>query len=296
MTSSKNPVRRMDVTISIRWCYEVKTYVDTSASEQRVIDRTRTFFESHCSKWVFQVEDTKDNMHLQCRIAVKQRQRTSSLFRKLVDFLEVPEGWVHVTPSSNATANFCYVMKKESRIEGPWSNMDLLAMETEDLLQETPMEEWQKFIANKWLDTEGREMYNRTHRRVLFCVDTVGGSGKSVLVNHLALTRQKDCLVMPVTGTPQQMISAIIDAGPRSNYVLDFPRTKSRDKEWVQDMLFVLENLQNGMLVSCFYGKYKIMSFRRPQIVVFSNWKLPELLSKDRYVYIDPKNFVEPEC
>lgn len=294
MTASVNPVRRMDITISLRFSPKSMQGQDSKSTEN-IIELVKEFFEEHATKWVFQLEDTKDNKHLQCRIVVKDRQRTGTLFNKLADHLIVPPKWIHVTPSSNSLTDFSYVMKTESRLSGPYGNMDMKAMQVEDLLADLPMEPWQEFIANEWLDASGKEVYNKSRRSILFCIDTIGGSGKSVLVKHLYLTRSKSTLVLPVTGTPAQMISSLIDAGPRSNYILDFPRARNRDKDWVSDMLFVIENLQNGMLMSCFYGKYKTMVFARPQIVVFTNWKLPELMSKDRYIYIYPKKFVKPE-
>ncbi len=222
MTQSTNPVRRMDITISLRFHPKIDMVKYLEEEIQEAINLVTSFFEEHCTKWVFQLEDTTDNKHLQCRIVVKKRQRTASLFNKLVVHLNVPPKWIHVTPSSNALADFSYVMKSESRLRGPWGNMDLEAIECEDLLDDTPMEPWQSFIADEWLDRAGRDMYNKSRRRILFCIDRKGGSGKSTLVKHLFLKRNKNTLVLPITGTASQMISCLIEAGPKSNYIRTF--------------------------------------------------------------------------
>lgn len=281
MTASKNPVRRMDVTVSLR----------EEDSAQEVIDKFYDFCQAEADLFVFQHEKTgQDNNHIQGRINYQKRMRTLAMAKKIATFLELDLKYVHVSPTANSTQNFSYVLKEEGRIAGPYSNKDMDCLCIQDPFIDKTRFVWQEFILGIWFDKFKKEMYNPTGRSILFVVDEDGGVGKSTLTKHCAISRQKDVCILPVTGSPAQLTSAIIDAGPYPYYILDMPRVKPVNA-FVEDIMFVIEGLQNGLLVNSMYGKYKRLVMPNPQIVIFSNWKLPKCLSDDRYTYLYPRRF-----
>jgi hypothetical protein len=146
---------------------------------------------------------------------------------------------------------------------------------------------WQDLVLG-WLTLDGKKRYNQSGRRILFITDPVGCSGKSTLVKHLMLNT-KDILVLPSCGTPTQMSKALAEAGPYSNYVLDLPRVKPKP-ETIEDLMYTIEMLSNGIICSSMYGKYQSLVMNNPQICVFSNYPLTKYLSVDRYVTIDPRS------
>lgn len=306
MSFSKNPVRRMDFTISLRPYHgmeyngETEVYPCPHPIEESV-ENIRHFLDREADMYVFQVEDTRQeysddpigNMHIQGRLHVSRRIRTKAMFDKLVKYLDEIEYWpikiehIRISPTSNPTRNFDYVLKEKTRVSGPYSDRDYTLHVVEDPLKGKTKYLWQD-LALKWLSPEGRSLYNSSSRRILFITDPVGASGKSTLVKHLMLT-SKDILVLPSCGTPTQMSNALAECGPYAGYVLDLPRVKPKP-ETIGELMYTIEMLSNGMICSSMYGKYRSLVMNSPQICVFSNYSLSKYLSADRYVTIDPRS------
>jgi hypothetical protein len=203
----------------------------------------------------------------------------------------------HITTSATSSAGreFDYVMKTETRMRGPLSNRMGLLEQVIDPLEGLKLRDWQSFILNNWfrldlLDCNDynnyREATNTAQRKILFVVDSIGGTGKSTLVKHMAISHSSKVCILPVTGNVSQLVTSTIDAGAFPCYVIDLPRIQPSHKEWVHDLLFFIECLQNGLLISSMYGKRKQLIINNPRIVIFSNYTLPELMSQDRYVYL----------
>lgn len=281
MTASNNPVRRIDITISMR--------PELEMSHAEIIDKFYDFSMANTDMFVFQHEKTgMDNNHIQGRVNIKSRIRTLSFAKKVSAGTEIPLEYINCSPTSNPTQNFDYTMKSDTRVSGPWSNRDLGAFKVDDPLRGTELFPWQDWILNKWFDKTQKVVYNPTGRKILFVVDEKGGAGKSSLVKHCAINRQKDVCILPVSGSPSQLSSAIIDAGPFPFYILDLPRCKPNNYyDWIQDIHHVIEQLQNGLVVNSMYGKYRHLVMNNPQIVIFSNWYIDQKLSLDRYMYMD---------
>jgi hypothetical protein len=240
--------------------------------------------------FVFQHEKTGlDNDHIQARVNRSARIRTLSFAKKMSEETGIGLKYVNVSPTQNPTQNFDYTMKSESRVSGPWSNRDTTCLMVTDPLEQIELYQWQDWILNSWFDKKGKTEYNKNGRKILFVLDVVGNTGKSSLCKHCAISRQKDVCILPVSGTALQLSSTIIDAGPFPYYILDLPRCKPQKwRSWIQDILHVVEQLQNGLIINSMYGKYKRLVMNNPQIVIFSNWHINELLSLDRYLYLNP--------
>jgi hypothetical protein len=288
MTASTNPVRRIDITISLR--------PELEMAQSDIIDKFYDFAARHTDMFVFQLEKTGlDNLHIQGRVNIKARTRTLAFAKKTASEMKIDLKYINCSPTSNPTQNFDYTMKSETRVEGPWSNRDLSSFKVEDPLKGQEFYPWQEWILNQWFDKNKKALYNPNGRKILFVVDEKGNTGKSSLCKHCAIQRQKDVCILPVSGSPSQLSSAIIDAGPFPNYILDLPRCKPHNyRDWIQDILHVIEQLQNGLIVNSMYGKYKNLVMNNPQIVIFSNWYIDQKLSSDRYYYMD-KNIGSPE-
>ncbi len=313
MTASNNSVRRMDFTISLRPLNLTPTEFTSEEGKplfnaephpvQQTLENVQEFLEREVDMWVFQLENSNygedsitQNIHIQGRLNIKRRLRTKAMLDRMTEALpNVKREHIRISPTANPTKNFDYCMKEETRIQGPFSDREIEAYKVEDPLLNKTLFKYQDIIINQWLTKNGKLLYNNNGRRILFVQDETGNSGKSTMVKHLAITRQKDVLVLPVCGTPNQLSSALIDAGPYPYYILDLPRVKPNDTNWISDILFIIEQLQNGLLCNTMYGKYKSLVMSNPQIVVMSNWIIPRELSLDRYILIDPKTCQENE-
>lgn len=313
MSFSKNSVRRMDFTISLR-PQSVDPTGLTHGEEGRplfiavphpvddTVQHVERFLNMTVDGWVFQVENSKpgedyiqQNVHIQGRLIVKRRMRTRMMFDKMCRYFEeqkyehITPFNIRITPTSNPTRNFSYVMKEETRVQGPFSDRDAGVYVVQDPLENKTLYTWQDLVCNTWLSKQGQMCYNKSGRKILFVIDKQGCTGKSSLVKHLMLNRQKDVLVLPPCGSASQLSKALVECGPYPNYVLDLPRVKPSDEKAFEDLLFIIEQLSNGIVTSVMYGQYKSMIMDNPAIVILSNYELPYRLSADRYVTIDPR-------
>lgn len=318
----------MDITISLsRFIRRPDNthFYDGEALKKRVISLTDTLekiLSRCCDKYVFQVEQTyyagqagmwepddyehvteemprlwnhssPCNPHIQARIVKKAKSRTLTFATWLSKELKnqgepIELAAINVSPSSNIVNNFDYAMKDDTRWIGPFSDRNVEAYKVSDPLKGLELYEWQNFIENSWFSPKNE--YNVNGRKILFVVNPEGGCGKTTFVKHMLLTRERDVCVLPVTGTPTQMATALVNLGPYPNYILDLPRVKPSDQKWLNDMMYVLEQLQNGIITTSMYGKYDRLVMKNPNICVFSNWKLDESLSLDRYLYLYPND------
>lgn len=304
MVSTKNPVINHDVTITLP--FDKSNYTPPPTEEisklEEILDG---WFKVHSKNFVFQLEQGKNehNLHFQCRLRLKKKIRCQQLSKELGQHLdehvEIQEmmkrakkkggmsSWVRSSPTSNACRNFKYVMKEESRISGPWSDRHLSDLELSDTVEVDRLYHWQKYIYDKVLTKGHRNEYNSDGRKIIFLVDPHGCAGKSELVRTL-MTQRNDVQYVPSCGTASQFKNGIAEAGAFRNYVLDLPRVKPK-MEQLSDLASTLEDISNGFVSGVMYGKVKHLIMNRPNIVVSGNWFFPrELLSRDRFIYMDP--------
>ena len=300
MVSTKNPIVNHDITITIPFKKN-----RTGDRSRDLTDEQMEKFEPVLEEWfsnmsknyVFQLEQGKNewNLHFQCRIRLKKKVRCQQLAKDIGKHLdEVFESekdyfskWIRSSPTSNACRDFKYVMKDESRISGPWSDKHLSDLELSDMIHVDRLYHWQKYLFDNVLTKGRRNEYNSDGRKIIFLVDRLGSAGKSELVRTL-MTQRNDVQYVPSCGTASQFKNGLAEAGAFRNYVLDLPRVKPR-MEQLSDLASTLEDISNGFISGVMYGKVKHLIMNRPNIVVSGNWFFPRhLLSKDRFIYMDP--------
>lgn len=75
--------------------------------------------EENCKKWVFQLEKGKSGYeHYQGRVSLKEKRRLSGI---------IGRSWsekVHWSITSSNCKGFSYVMKIDTRLDGPWKDDD----------------------------------------------------------------------------------------------------------------------------------------------------------------------------
>lgn len=138
---------------------------------------------------------------------------------------------------------------------------------------------WQKDLFNYLFD-ENEDFRPPSHREILFIFDPFGNTGKSSFVKWLRITYEQEIGII-TEANAQQLRSSLITIGKKSLYIVDLPRTKS--KQGVNDVLNILEQVKSGMLQSVMYGRHKEMIFEPVHIVVFGNYVPVGGLSTDRF-------------
>ena len=296
---NNNPIWRQDVTLSINRLF----FADIKSL---LIPEVKRVLEDICEQYVFQVELTgEENYHFQIRVNLKNenRWRCSRLSKHLETTLnsvkEEPLFYkIACTPTSNnSKGRFDYVMKDETRFDGPYSDRPLFMGKS--ILPSDKLLPWHRFFIDL---LEKYDEYETDWRTIYHVKDLRGNNMKSSFCRYLLWNYEKEVGILNPFGSPNQINSSLIKLGRRKLYILDIPRsyswtvkdngveTRKYHPQW-PELCLVLERLKDGMLVDSFYGRYESFIMDPPIIIVFSNWPLEhyrgEFISEDRVKEID---------
>lgn len=243
-----------------------------------------TAFEDHqalieyltpwCKKYVFQKERGEDTgyVHWQIRLYLIKPSRIASLLSK-----GFGKGG-HLSPTSTTVHHgnsFNYVMKADTRVEGPWSDRDapeerFLTRQLTWFMQQ-PLRPWQSQVLQFVQRIEDR--------KITLIHDVHGNSGKSIFCEFLEY--KGHAIELPPFNDLNDLMQCVHGLKNQKCYLIDMPRglVKTRLAQFYSG----LESIKNGVCYDKRYA-FKRRRFDRPQIVVFTN-SLPnfELLSPDRW-------------
>lgn len=221
-------------------------------------------------KWVFQKEKCPETgrEHWQGRVSLFKKKRATELNASLPDLLK--KGcWRMTTSSEHKRLSFSYVMKLESRIDGPWSDETPPKLTPTDLIGLT-LRPWQRDIANS------AEVYE--NRMVDVVVDTTGNLGKTTLVRHMLF--QGTAVKIPATmETADKAMTFACSSATAKLYFVDVPRAQHLPKGYWA----AIEEIKSGILYDWrYHAKTKIIT--PPRVWVFTNVKPDKsYLSADRW-------------
>jgi hypothetical protein len=195
-----------------------------------------------------------------------------------------PEIGGHWTPTSNgvhgATKAFSYVMKADTRIEGPWTD-------EQEIEQKPPLtRQLQKFMEKEFYPWQKMvyELCQLLEDRWIHCIiDKHGNKGKSIFAEYLEYLGL--AFELPTLRSYEDLMQFANSFPPKKVYLIDMPRGLKKDK--MGEFYSGLESLKNGITID---KRYKGMKrrFDRPQVFVFTNAEQDEtLLSPDRWKIYD---------
>lgn len=261
---NESQVTGFDVTVSCQY-YDVN----------QVIGICKLWFKD----WVFQKEkgSNTEYLHFQIRGRLFKKKRPNEL-RKEPTFFQHS----HITPTSknvHSANSFNYVLKEDTRVEGPWRSDE----EEEPMpltrqlktfmkvIEETGMYEWQKKLYELVQQEDDRTI------KVIY--DAAGNAGKSIFCEYLMYN--KLAFEIPPLRSMEDIMQMSMCIKPQKCYLIDMPRGMKKDK--LGEFYSGLECLKNGYMYDKRYS-FKMRRIDRPQVVVFTNM-LPkmELLSADRW-------------
>lgn len=233
-----------------------------------------------CDKYCFQQErcETTEKLHYQGRMHMKVKIRMNTLSTKLKK-LEVP---MHLSITSDVNKNnYFYVMKDETRVDGPWKFGDddddnFIADWEEDVMKLKPYP-WQLSILELMKITRDR-------RTVHVIIDKSGCKGKSTLIDMMVTKKMgyRIPYMKSYKELTQYVCSLLKELGERSpkNFCFDIPR-----KINYESIFSAIETIKSGTLHD---GRYKatVWKYNTPNVFVFTN-EVPEfdLLTKDRWKF-----------
>lgn len=253
--------------------WDCRFNADPNVNHQMIIDK----FNLIAKKWVFQKEKGHKTgyEHYQCRISLRKKTTKNSLL-KLFD--DVKPNYLEPTSAENAkNDNVFYVIKEDTRIEGPWKSTDpkpkFIPRQFRNIKDLYPM---QQTILDSTPDS----------RCVDVISDTQGENGKTVAA-FLAYYRKNAEYVPPMNDAQKliEFIFCIIDECEDDKtpdmFIFDLPRSMSKD--CLYGMYSAIEQLKNGFIYDTRY-KGKRRWINSPAIWVFTN-EVPDVsrLSADRW-------------
>jgi len=257
--SSKNQVTGIDFTLACSVTDELKDVI--------------AMLTPWCTKWVFQKEKgaKTGHMHWQGRVRLRERRRLQTITNKFMPgaSLSVTSKEVHMK------GDFNYVMKEDTRVEGPWSDAEW--MEPPPLTRQ--LKEFMEMDQYKW-QTQLYEMAKEWNDRTITVIyDTAGCSGKSIFCEWLEYNQL--AFEMPPFRAMEDIMACAMCVPAQKCYLIDMPRGMKKDK--MADFYAGLESLKNGVAYDKRYA-FKKRRMDRPQIFVFTNL-LPklDLLTPDRW-------------
>lgn len=253
-------------------CYDL-----TVAEHLFTKDEMMKFLQTNCKKWCFQLEQGNETeyRHYQCRLSLMVKRRVSTMIK----FIQEKLPGAHASPTSNPTfysGNEFYVMKEDTRIDGPWSDRNTIDENS------IPSRFRNNITWKNWQESVIKNIENKPDdRHINVIIDPDGGHGKTFLA--LYLQAHKKARLIPPQKESKDILRMVCNCPTSTCYFVDIPRAESKNN---QHALFsALECVKNGYVFDDRYHFTEKM-FEPPHVWVFTNHK-PDvhLLSQDRWVF-----------
>lgn len=257
--NSLDPLAQMTQVWHISWRWSVQNLITLDqplAQLTEVCKKVSTLTSKH---WIFQLEDTEKNLHFQGYWNLHKKVRAKTLAINLNKYMP----GIECQPSSNAGKEALqnYVMKEESRKDGPWSDKPFQHKQTGwDII--TKLHPWQLQIEN-----EIKHKCKNT-RTINWLFDPLGGTGKTSLIKMLYKTYDIGWLYYANT---RDLLNYVFKTSNKNCYIFNLTKAKPRDIGG-EDLYSALESIKDGMI---FNGKYETGTkcMDPPHIWVFANEK-----------------------
>ena len=215
-----------------------------------------------CKKWVFQREVSESGFnHWQGRVSLIKKTRQCELVKKTKNVFP----GIHWSITSSCThdgSSFNYVMKADTRADGPWSD---------EVYQEPPplTRQLRNFMQHEhfpWQLKVKEMVQELDDRSIKLIVDILGDSGKSIFAEYLEYNNI--AYEIPPFRAMEDIMQCVMSSKTHPCYLIDMPRAMKKDK--LSEFYAGLEALKNGV---CYDKRYKFKKRRmdRPQVVVFTN-------------------------
>lgn len=239
-------------------------------------------FTDFCNQWVFQLEKSDTGYeHFQARVTLAKKRRVGEI-QALVkkSYPQLLEVGCYLEPTTNPEylkGSFCYMMKKDTRMDGPWKDTDKKA-QVKFLNRKL-----QSFFANdayQWQKQLVKMIKGEPDSRTVVCIiDPVGCNGKSTICDYLEYKDLAKCLV-PMNNM-EDLMQAVFNVGEQRAYLIDMPKSTPKDK--LGGLYAGIEKIKDGFAYDKRYN-YRELRMMEPHVVVFTNkWPDLHLLSVDRW-------------
>lgn len=238
-------------------------------------------------RFAFQQEKcpTSGTLHWQVRGALYHQEWANVLKRDLIP--KFPGNWSLTSTNVHKSARqFNYVMKEQSRVQGPWTEKDApkdppKMTKQLELFINGGLYQGQFLTPGymPWMKTIEDFISHFDMRHIFLVQDTWGNSRKSMFAEYLEFMGK--AFELPPMRMMEDIMQFAYSFDDQTCYLVDMPRGMKKDK--LADFYAGLEALKDGKVYDKRYGGKK-RRMNRPHIVVFTN-TLPcfSLMSMDRW-------------
>jgi hypothetical protein len=252
--------------------WDFRYNADTFETHEEVIETLKGV----AKKYVFQLEQGDNGYrHYQGRLSLIKKRRKAEKHLLLKLFKDKPPNYLE--PTTNAEhllGESFYVIKDDTRLEGPWRDTD----------PEPPIitKQLEGFMG-KELYPYQKQLYHMTQefdeRKIDLLYDRNGNIGKSLFAEYCEYKGVAE--EIPPFRMMDDIFQWVCTRPIKPCYIIDMPRGMKKDK--LADLYSGIEVVKNGVAYDKRYHAKKIR-FNRPRIFVFTNM-LPcfDLMSKDRW-------------
>lgn len=242
-------------------------------------EELRKHLGSIAKQWVFQLEkgETTGYIHWQGRMTLFKVRRKSELMSLMAKIgMAVPNYLEPTTTVEAGRRSFSYVMKADTRIDGPFTDKDQAAYIPRQY-RDITLYPCQKQII------DSKDVFDF---RVVDCiVDPEGCNGKSTLAAIADL--KYGCIDLPWINDADKLIASLCDIliakqqrDPGIIFV-DMPRACQKEK--LGQLYSAIEQIKKGKVWDM-RNNYKYWWFDSPRVWVFTNaWPVLSCLTMDRW-------------
>lgn len=233
---------------------------------QELID----FLKNKVKKYAFQLEEGKSGyLHYQGRISLIKKKSLSALIKFFKSEL-FKTAHFSVT-SNNAKGDIFYVIKDDTRIDGPWTDQDEVLYIPRQIREMDGLRPFQQYIV------DNAKVWDKRTINIIYCKE--GNVGKSLLVGYCRA--HKIGRALPPVNDQKDLLRMVCDLPTSRMYLFDMPRSMNKDRLF--QFFSAVETMKDGYAYDDRYT-FKEKVFDCPNIWIFSN-SLPDLnmLSQDRW-------------
>lgn len=235
-------------------------------------------------QFMFQLEKgTKTlKLHYQGRLSLIKKKRSHLAVKQFLEvFGNVLDGisW-YMKPTTNKEylkGTFVYVMKLDTRVDGPWSDKDVPKYVPRHIRGITPYP-FQQAVLDTMLEYDDRS--------INCIIDTKGNNGKSILAS---LIRNAGGITIPCVGDTERLVATVCNILQSKELrvprliAIDMPRSINNNR--LKMLMSAIEICKDGWVYDT-RNRFTEWSYDKPQIWVFTNNPMPsKYMSKDRWKF-----------
>lgn len=252
---------------------------ETNLAQRKLPDikDLQKFFDRYSEEAIFQIEQgqKQKKIHIQGIFVLASNRRSKKFTLKLFEQNFKNVAGLTLLPVHDRSALELYVQKEEGRIDGPYYGGNKQVYDPEMAI--IPLRKWQEEL---FALVTGPEKENLKDRTVIWIEDTRGRAGKSWFQKWLRCGQRKiQSRNLPIDRL-DRLASAINIISKKTKvdlYCFELTKSKGFDQHY-EDMFGMVEQIKNGMVISCFRGCYEEAIFSPPIVLIFSNEKVESFL------------------